>query len=190
MIDRDNRASPAAGFAIDRTLSEAGETLLVTRSGVELRLRPVRIDDAVIVADLFEHLGEQELGFRFLSGMRHIKPHQVTELLQVDHRSAEHLLGFVGSGDRPVASLMIGSDRMMEVAEVAIVIDRDWHGKGIGWTLLHHAADLARERGFKVIRSIESRANHEALEVERAAGFKAVPYGGEGGLIMLEAQLA
>jgi GNAT superfamily N-acetyltransferase len=66
---------------------------------------------------------------------------------------------------------------LKQLVEVAIIVDRDWHGRRIGATLLRHAVGLARERGFKAIRSIESVANCAALEVERAAGFIVRPCG-------------
>ena len=78
----------------------------------------------------------------------------------------------------------------MQLVEVAIVVDREWHDRGIGSTLLRYAAGLARERGFKAIRSIESVANCAALEVERAAGFVVRPCGSASGLAFAEARLA
>lgn len=190
MSSTDDRRSTPADLLPDRTLKQGDERDLCTRSGITLHLRSATLEDATHLQRLFSHLDENELGFRFLSGMDRFKPHQIVEMLAIDHRSAEHLLAFADQREEPVASLLIGSDCAMRLAEVAIVVDRDWHDKGIGSTLLRHAVALARERGFNAIRSIECVANTAALDVERAAGFVVRPYGSASGLMFAEARLA
>ncbi|WP_324827713.1 GNAT family N-acetyltransferase [Qipengyuania zhejiangensis] len=178
------------GNAIDRTLGEQAVHDLETRGGLRLDLRPVTLDDGPLLADLFDRLTVEDLRFRFLTGLDAVKPHQVATMLEVDHRQAEHLLAFDKATGTLVASVMIVADPAMEVAEVAVVVAREFRGKGIGWTLLRHATDLARERGIRTLRSVESRANHDALEVERTLGFEAHPYDGDPTMVLVEASLA
>lgn len=174
---------------LDETLSEAGGLTLTTRGGLTLKLRPVTPDDAPALAVLFEELAAEDMRFRFLSGREHLSPDQLAAMTGVDHRHSEHLLAFESTTSRLVASLLIAADAHMETAEVAIAIAADFKGRGIGWTLLRHAAELARERGICRLRSIESRANHQALEVERALGFKTCDYDGDATLVLVEAEL-
>lgn len=190
MSSIDHRQSSSATLVPDRTLKQSDVPALRTRTGLTLHLRSATMEDALHLERLLSHLGENELGFRFLSGTSRLKPHQIVEMLAIDHRRAEHQLAFVDAKCEPAASLLVGSDNAMELVEVAIIVDRDWHDRGIGSTLLRHAVGLARERGFKVIRSIESVANRAALHVERAAGFVVQPYGSASGLVFAEARLA
>ncbi len=88
-----------------------------------------------------------------------------------------------------MATLLIAADDQFETAEVAISVAPAYKGRGAGWTLLHHAVDLARERGIARLRSIESRANREAIEVERTLGFKSSDYEGDATLALLEIDL-
>ncbi|PZU64807.1 GNAT family N-acetyltransferase [Sphingobium sp.] len=62
---------------------------------------------------------------------------------------------------------------------MAISVRRDRKAQGIGWSLLRHAAQIAHARGILRMQSIESRNNHEAIEVERDLGFTARPYPGD-----------
>lgn len=174
---------------LDATLSEAGGLTLTTRGGLTLKLRPVTPDDAPALAALFEGLTAEDMRFRFLSGREHLSPDQLAAMTGVDHRHSEHLLAFDTATSRLVASLLIVADAHMETAEVAIAIAADFKGRGIGWTLLRHAAELARERGIRRLRSIESRANHQAIEVERALGFRTCDYDGDATLVLVEAEL-
>ena len=85
---------------------------------------------------------------------------------------------------------LVIADPGMDAAEVAIAVASNWKGHGIGWALLRHASDLAFIRGVKKLRSVESRANHDALEVERTLGFRARQMEGEPDLLLVEADLA
>ena len=49
--------------------------------------------------------------------------------------------------------------------------------------------DLARERWIRRLRSIESRSNHQAMEVERALCFRVLDYDGDATLALVEAEL-
>jgi acetyltransferase len=177
------------GRALDPTLSEPGGFTFHTRSGLILKVRPVDTDDAPALAAFFERLSPEDMRFRFLSGREHLSAAQLAEMIDVDHRHNEHLLAFDTQTDQLVASLQIAADEHMEVAEAAIAVARDFKGKGIGWALLKHAAELARERGIRRLCSIESRANHQAIEVERALGFRTSDYDGDATLTLVEAEL-
>lgn len=160
--------------APDTTLSEATETCLQTRSGVDLRLRPVAESDADIVNHFFDGLTADDMQFRFLSGQSHLSSAQ---------------LAFDAATSELIASLLIAADDAFVTAEVAISVAPAYKTRGVGWTLLNHAVDLARARGLKTLRSIESRANRGAMEVERTLGFKASDYDGDATLALLELEL-
>ncbi|MCA0211287.1 MAG: GNAT family N-acetyltransferase [Proteobacteria bacterium] len=175
--------------APDTTLSEATETCLQTRSGVDLRLRPVAESDADIVDHFFDGLTADDMQFRFLSGQSHLSSAQLAAMIGVDHRHREHLLAFDAATSELIASLLIAADDAFVTAEVAISVAPAYKTRGVGWTLLNHAVDLARARGLKTLRSIESRANRGAMEVERTLGFKASDYDGDATLALLELEL-
>mgnify|MGYP000276396968 CR=1 FL=1 len=173
----------------DPTLSEAIEAHLLTRGGIELRVRPVTENDADIVNRFFDNLTDDDMMFRFLSGQPHLSSAQLAAMIGVDHRHREHLLAFDVETGKLVASLLIAADEAFVSAEVAIAVAPAYKTRGVGWTLLHHAVELARSRGLKTLRSIESRANRGAMEVERTLGFRASDYDGDATLALLELDL-
>lgn len=175
--------------SIDPTLSEPDRIALVTLSGLRLDLRQVTGADALLVTELFDGLSQEDMRFRFLSSLRHLPPDQLAAMIGTDHRHSEHMLAFHGDPAVLVASLMIVADQHMQEAEVAIAVRPEFKDRGIGWTLLKHATDLARDRGIRRLRSIESRANHQAMEVERALGFRVLDYEGDASLALVEVDL-
>ncbi|WP_338425992.1 GNAT family N-acetyltransferase [Sphingopyxis kveilinensis] len=175
--------------SLDLTLCEAEDTSIVTRDGTELRLRPVTADDAPLLDRFFDGLAPDDMRFRFLSAQPHLSSAQLAAMIDVDHRHREHLLAFERNSEELVASLLIAADDKFEVAEVAIAIIPAYKGRGVGWSLLKHAVDLAKKRGVKRLRSIESRGNREAIGVERTLGFTSTVYEGDATLALLEIDL-
>lgn len=176
--------------SLDRTLAEHPGTYLLTRSGLNLRVRPVTLDDGPLLARFFARLSPEDMRFRFLDSRRAPSAAELGALLEVDHRRSEHMLAFDTCTGELVASVMLIADPGMDEAEVAIAVASDMKGRGIGCALLRHACELASSHGLKKLRCLESRSNHDALEVERTLGFHAGATEQEPGLIMLEAEVA
>lgn len=173
----------------DLTLAEPIGNYLITRDGAQLRLRPAADMDGKILADFFAKLSPEDVRYRFLDARKWPNEDQITAMLEVDHRRIEHLLAFdTGTGEL-IASLMMVADAQMETAELAIAVSSAWKGRGIGWTLLRHARELAFMRGVKTLRCIEDRSHCEAIEVEHALGFHQRDIEGEPTLVLLEAEV-
>ena len=174
---------------LDKTLSEPGEIRIATRDNVELVLRPVTAADSDRVNRFYDSLAPDDMRFRFLSAQPHLSPSQLAAMIAVDHHHREHLLAFDQANGALVASLFIAADETFELAEVAIAVAPTHKGRSVGWSLLHHAVDLARERGIHRLRAIESRANREAIAVEHMVGFRSSDYEGDATLALLEIDL-
>lgn len=172
----------------DRTIAEEPR-YLITRKGVRLRIRPVKPTDGPILAALLADLSAEDLRFRFLDARKMPRTEEIAAMVEVDHRRNEHVLAFDAATGRLVGSLMMLVDSHMDCAEVAIIVASDVKGHGVGWTLLRHASDIAFVRGVKRLRCIESRDNHDALEVERALGFHALAVEDDPGVMLLESDL-
>ncbi|MCL6251221.1 GNAT family N-acetyltransferase [Altererythrobacter sp. KTW20L] len=177
-------------LVIDRTMAEPNPPQLQTRNGLVLRLRAVTMPDRPFVDEFYAQLTIRDFRFRLVAGLKAVNPHQIIGRIEMDHRHAEHLLAFDPAVGKLVGSVIILADHGLANAEAAVVVVPQFRGEGIGWSLLRHAADLARERGLSSLRSIETLEDHEPLEIARTSGFQAMPYDADPTLMMLEATLA
>ncbi|BBD98811.1 N-acetyltransferase [Sphingobium amiense] len=159
---------------------------LETRAGFSLAVRPATPADAAAVIDFFDRVSDEDRRFRFLSSIRHLTAAQAKDIIDFDYHRRETFLAFLPGTDEIIAAATLAADRTGESAEVAISIDADYKGRGIGWTLLDHAAVEARQWGIRRLRSIESRENHSAISLEREKGFSARAVDGDATLVMLE----
>lgn len=158
---------------------------LTTRSGYVFRVRPADAGDAAGLSEFFTHVTREDLRFRFLSGVNEVGRDQIERMTHVDHCGTENFLAFDGLHGTMIATGMLAADAKLESAEVAIAIHQDFKHRGIGWTLLEHLTGFARSRGIKTIESMESRDNHQAIELEREMGFSLLPCIGDPGSVIV-----
>jgi GNAT superfamily N-acetyltransferase len=161
---------------------------LVTRGGTALNVRPASPDDGEQVREFLDSLQPEDLRFRFLAAVRPSEALAQT-LIRVDHRDTESLLAFEADG-RLAASAMIAMEGAPEVAEVAVVVRSDLKNNGIGWTMLSHACDYARMRGFRRVDCMELSDNRTAIELEHRQGFKSLACPHDATLTVLSKDLA
>ena len=162
---------------------------LVTQSGLVLHVRAIKPEDKPLLAEFFRNVTPEDMRFRFLAGVRELSHERLFALTNVDHRTTEHFLAFAGDSDAIVATAMVACDPSMTKAEVAISVRADDKHKGVGWEMLRHAARYAQARGLSLLESLESRENHEAIELEREQGFVATPYPDDPTLILIRKDL-
>lgn len=162
---------------------------LQTRTGFRFHVRPAGLGDEAALAGFFSHVNPDDLRFRFLSSVNVVGHSQLLAMIDVDHRQKENFLAFDTDGSTIIATAMLACDAAMTVGEVAISIRPDFKGRGVSWELLEHVAHFAEALGVATLQSIESNANHDAIELERDMGFTARAYPGDHTLTLVERRL-
>lgn len=162
---------------------------IITRSGCQFQVRPVVPTDGDALAEFYRHVSAEDLRFRFLTGLKEIGADRLDALTHVDHRKTENFLAFVDDGTQIIASAMLACDPTMKRGEVAISVRSDFKRDGVGWEMLLHVTKYAESIGVETIESIESRDNHQAIDLERDLGFTASAYPGDSTLILLQRSL-
>jgi GNAT superfamily N-acetyltransferase len=134
---------------------------LETRTGLKLDMRLAEPADEPLLRQLFEGIPSQALRFRFIP--------------VPDDRSfgfggrLETLLAF--SRGQLVSAAMLARDVSMENAEVVVALNSQWHGQGIGFTMLEYAVMEAKRRGVKVLWSVETLSNQSGMKAALEFGF-------------------
>ncbi len=182
--DKPARTEPGKTVKVDAWSGD-----LTTRAGLVFQVRPVSPDDEAPLAEFFAHVTPEDLRFRFLGGVREVSQERLVAMTHVDHRLTENFLALSDEGKTIVGTAMLACDASMDKGEVAISVRADYKHKGIAWELLRHIARYAEAKGVKVLESIESRENHEAIELEREQGFVAESYPDDPALILIRKQL-
>lgn len=146
---------------------------LVTRNGYTFHVRPAEPSDETALGEFFTHVDKEDLRFRFLTAIQKVGHDQLQALVTVDHERTENFLAIEPKTCLIVATAMLAADETLANAEIAIAIRADFKRRGISWTLLDHIARFAVAKGIKTVESMESRDNHEAIELEQERGWTA-----------------
>ncbi|HXH15938.1 MAG TPA: GNAT family N-acetyltransferase [Sphingomonas sp.] len=187
MADRQSAPALAAEHAQLPVESWSGD--LTTKSGYVFHVRPAEPSDEAALAEFFTHVAKEDLRFRFLSAIQQVGHDQLEALVTVDHRQTENFLAIEPGTNLILATAMLAADAALIKAEVAIAIRADFKRRGISWTLLDHVARFAVAKGIKTLESIESRDNHQAIELERERGWTASACPGDPSAMILRMAL-
>jgi GNAT superfamily N-acetyltransferase len=162
---------------------------IITRTGLKIIVRHAGVNDDTILNDLFHHVRPEDLRFRFLASVKEVPAEQIHDMTHLDRHKMETYIGFLDDNRTPVATLMLAREVASDRGEVAISIRSDYRNHGIGWELLAFAVRQAETWGLKVIESIESRSNHDAIELEKNMGFTASPHPDDPTLMLVTKKL-
>ena len=117
------------------------------RDGSRVEIRPIEPYDRAMLAKGFERLSPDSRYRRFFGPMPELPERYLTFLTRVDPHDHEALVAV-----DPETRDGVGVARYVRtgdaVAEPAIVVVDDWHGRGVAGRLLDALADRAREEGI------------------------------------------
>ena len=156
------------------------------RDGTTVRVRPVRPSDAGGVEGLLRGLSEESRYLRFFSAAVDV-PRMVGWATQVDRRRRDGLVATTGSSGRIVGHA--GWEReagRAERAEVALVVEDAFQGRGLGTLLLGQLAEAARGQGVELFTAQVLAGNYPMIQVFRDSGL-AVRLRSAPGLVMVQA---
>lgn len=136
-----------------------------TLPGVDVRIRALESIDIVRMAQFFYRLSPESVYKRFLTS--YSDPEKLLPLMNVDqvHRAA--VVATAPSGE------IVGVARYGLVhddestAEVAVVVQDDFQGSGIGSRLLQEIADVARSNGIRRFVATVLADNEPSLRMLR-----------------------
>jgi GNAT superfamily N-acetyltransferase len=117
---------------------------------IQVATRPVQPDDEQRFYRLWPRLSRDTVYRRFHSPLRGLPAETVHHLVDVDHDSREAVVALVGDEVVGVARYDRSPDDR-SVAEVAVLVEDDWQGVGLGRQLLSAVADRARRQGVRTL---------------------------------------
>ena len=124
----------------------AAETL---KSGLAVTIRALRPDDRERIATAIRNLDRQSIYLRLFSYRNQLTEAALDRIMRFDPQREVVLLVTTGNGAQEI---VIGSGRYVAStagsAEVAFVVEEDYHGQGIASRLLRHLAIVARAQGI------------------------------------------
>ena len=160
--------------------------------GTDLKVRPIRPEDAALEQAFVRNLSPQSKYMRFMHSLTELTPDMLVRLTQIDYDREMGLIGLIQSGGREqeigVARYITNPDG--ESCEFAIVVADEWQHKGIGSRLMGVLIDTAQRRGFKRMEGEILTENLGMQQLVRELGFELSPHPDSPGIQMAFKSLA
>jgi acetyltransferase len=158
-------------------------------NNVQLRLRPVRPDDAPALIDMGCRTSRPDLRLRFHGAVRKITSVASARLTQIDYDREMAFVAVEASGG--IAGMVsLGFDPEFETAEYAIVVRSDAQGHGLGRKLMAELLAYARSRGARCVWGDVLSENENMLTMVREMGGALTPRSDALGLVRAEFRIA
>ena len=142
------------------------------RNGRRVEIRALRPDDRADLLAAIGRTGAESLFRRFFAAKRRFSEKEIAFFLNIDFVDHVALVAVVEQGERPV---IVGGGRYIVVqprkAEVAFAVVDQYQGQGIGATLMHHLATIARSSGLRELVAEVLPDNTAMLRVFEKSGF-------------------
>jgi acyl-CoA hydrolase/GNAT superfamily N-acetyltransferase len=149
------------------------ETYKVTKAGLEILLRPIKMSDEPIYKDFFYSLSDDSLYRRFIS-VRKDMPHERRQpMVIIDYTKEMAILAVVQEQEKEKV-LGIGRyyiDEATHTAEVAFAVRDDYQDRGIGAELVSYITYLAKKQGLLGLTAEVLAENKPMLHLFQEAGF-------------------
>lgn len=125
-----------------------------TKTGILVRVRPLSIDDAPFLVDLFEHMSSESRYNRFMQSVDNVDIDRVwSEAERIALLTNGESYGIIAFADTPNRSdTPVGAARFVKItsqqAEIAVSVRDDMQQLGIGTHLMRLLIQLAAEQGI------------------------------------------
>ncbi len=154
---------------IDARNYSVHETL---RNGLEICIRSLRPDDVQRMAEAFSKLEPESIYTRFFSHRKELSDADIRLIREMDFTTRVALIATLTENGREIviassSYALCGTDS----AEIAFVVEEDYHGLGIARHLLDHLGRVARSQGIKTFLAEVLTQNAAMLKVFAASGW-------------------
>jgi acetyltransferase len=141
--------------------------------GTNIKIRPIRPEDASIEQSFVRELSPQSKYFRFMQGLNELTQQMLVRFTQLDYSRELALIAVLESHGKEtelgVARYMMNPDG--DSCEFALVVADRWQNRGIGSHLMSALIDAARQRGIERMEGEILATNNNMLKLTANLGF-------------------
>lgn len=159
-------------FQLPAALGSLDAGPVILRDGTTASLRPARVEDHALMQGFIDRLSPASRRHRFFSETAP-SVDTIASLCDSSNPSKQLTLIITRTIAAQLRIIAAGSYWALSAnqAEVAMAVDDDFHGKGLGTVLLERLAMLAIHRGFTTLWAVTHVDNLAMREVFRESGY-------------------
>ena len=150
------------------------KTAVILKDGSTLHLRPIRQDDEEKLLAFFYRMSPHTIYLRFHHVLTDMPREEARRFCTVDYDNTFALAATLGeeTEERIIAVGRYARLPRVDAAELALVVEDAYQGKGIGTNLLEQIASIAREKGIRRFEAEVLVENEQMMKVLKSSGFR------------------
>lgn len=144
------------------------------KDGTKAILRPIKPEDEMLIGSLLERCSTETISLRFFQRAIDIRHESLVRFCQVDYDREIAFVCVIKDGDEEkiIGDVRISRDPDGVDADMGILVEDVWQGKGVGKSLCSYAIEVARDLGVKRIWMDILKINTNMLRLAEKLGFK------------------
>ncbi|HEY9870551.1 MAG TPA: GNAT family N-acetyltransferase, partial [Candidatus Obscuribacterales bacterium] len=164
------------------------------RDGRDVTVRALHPEDRHNLEEIWHHLSPRSIYFRFFVPKKELTDKELNFFTKVDFDRHVALLAFLTENgvEVPVGVgryVVISESEKPKVAEVALTVEDEYQGLGIGTVLLRHLIDIARAAGVSELSAFVLSENKNMLEVFEHSGLPMERHLADTGIVEIRLRL-
>ena len=158
--------------------SRAFDLDVVLDDQVVVRLRPIRPTDAAREQRFFSRVSTESAYRRYFHFKQQLSPEEIRYLTTIDYDRRMALIALHGGEMVGVARYdVIPAARHHggRIAELALLVQDDFQGRGLGKHLLQHLTATARHHDISAFEALVQPDNHRMFRLFKSCGYTLTP---------------
>jgi len=148
--------------------SEVHETV---RGGERVLIRRVRPEDMALYPDFLADVSADDLRLRFFAHIAELSAAEMDRLTHLDYRHDMAFIALDEDTGRMLGLVRLRDELDEETSEFAILLRSRLKGHGLGWLLMRHVIDYAKEKGLRRVFGDVLVENTTMLQMCAELGF-------------------
>jgi len=141
--------------------------------GEPVFIRPLKAEDAALYPDFLEEVTREDLRLRFFAAMSELAPEMIDKLVHYDPQRAMAFIAIEERTGRMLGVVRLHDDPNGKNAEFAILVRSHLKGHGLGWLMMKHMINAAKDKGLKTVHGQVLAENRTMLLMCGELGFDA-----------------
>ncbi len=144
------------------------------KDGTRATLRPIKPEDEMLIGALLERCSSETISLRFFQTAIDIRHENIVRFCQVDYDREIAFVCVIKDRDEEkiIGDVRISRDPDGVDADMGILVEDAWQGKGVGKSLCSYAIEVARDLGVKRIWMDILKINKNMIGLADRLGFK------------------
>ncbi|WP_319381790.1 bifunctional acetate--CoA ligase family protein/GNAT family N-acetyltransferase [Thiomicrorhabdus sp.] len=167
------------------------ESQYTSGTGLEVKIRPIRAEDAELETEFVSNLSEQTKFLRFMQSVKYLSKEMLVRFTQIDYDQEMAFIAYTEEHDKTVE---LGVTRYTtnpdgKSCEFALVVRDDYQHQGIGSHLLEALIEHARNKGLKHMTGEVLKQNQSMLKLVSQFDFQLLTCEDDPGVVIVEKAL-